>query len=78
MESTKLTPYVNVLDPDFYVDPWAAYGWLRDEAPAFWDSARSFGRSRATTTSSPSKRTASGIRRTSVRGPTSTSAPTVQ
>ncbi len=30
-------PYVNVLDPAFYVDPWAAYRWLRDEAPAFWD-----------------------------------------
>src|SRR5947209_18398971 len=30
-------PYVNVLDPDFYVDPWEAYRWLRDEAPVFWD-----------------------------------------
>jgi len=30
-------PYVNVLDPDFYVDPWDAYRWLRDEAPCFWD-----------------------------------------
>jgi cholest-4-en-3-one 26-monooxygenase len=28
---------VNVLDPAFYVDPDAAYGWLRDEAPVFWD-----------------------------------------
>jgi len=26
-----------VLDPGFYVDPWAAYQWLRDEAPVFWD-----------------------------------------
>lgn len=28
---------INVLDPDFYVDPWNAYRWLRDEAPVFWD-----------------------------------------
>jgi cytochrome P450 family 142 subfamily A polypeptide 1 len=28
---------VNVLDPAFYVDPWDAYRWLRDEAPAYWD-----------------------------------------
>jgi len=31
------TPRVNVLDPAFYVDPWDAYRWLRDEAPVFWD-----------------------------------------
>jgi cytochrome P450 family 142 subfamily A polypeptide 1 len=31
------TPTVNVLDPGFYVDPWSAYAWLRDEAPVFWD-----------------------------------------
>ncbi len=31
---------VNVLDPEFYVDPWASYAWLRDEAPAFWDPAQ--------------------------------------
>ena len=30
-------PVVNVLDPAFYVDPWDAYRWLRDEAPVFWD-----------------------------------------
>jgi cholest-4-en-3-one 26-monooxygenase len=30
-------PTVNVLDPQFYVDPWSAYRWLRDEAPVFWD-----------------------------------------
>jgi cytochrome P450 family 142 subfamily A polypeptide 1 len=30
-------PHVNLLDPVFYVDPWAAYRWLRDEAPVFWD-----------------------------------------
>jgi cytochrome P450 family 142 subfamily A polypeptide 1 len=28
---------VNVLDPQFYVDPWDDYRWLRDEAPAYWD-----------------------------------------
>ena len=28
---------INVLDPAFYVDPWDAYRWLRDEAPVFWD-----------------------------------------
>ena len=42
---TRLTevdapPTVNVLDPEFYVDPWAAYRWLRDEAPVFWDPAQ--------------------------------------
>ena len=31
------TPYVNLLDPQFYVDPWAAYKWLRDESPTYWD-----------------------------------------
>jgi cytochrome P450 family 142 subfamily A polypeptide 1 len=35
--SLATTPHVNVLDPQFYIDPWAAYGWLRDEAPVFWD-----------------------------------------
>ena len=30
-------PSINVLDPGFYVDPWDAYTWLRDEAPVFWD-----------------------------------------
>ena len=28
---------INVLDPEFYVDPWDAYRWLRDEAPVYWD-----------------------------------------
>ncbi len=28
---------INVLDPEFYVDPWQAYRWLRDEAPVWWD-----------------------------------------
>ena len=31
------TPHVNLLDPHFYVDPWAAYKWLRDESPVHWD-----------------------------------------
>src|SRR5947207_2343022 len=30
-------PYVNLLDPEFYVDPWDAYRWLRDNEPVFWD-----------------------------------------
>jgi cytochrome P450 family 142 subfamily A polypeptide 1 len=30
-------PYVNSLDPQFYVDPWDAYRWLRDEAPVYRD-----------------------------------------
>jgi cholest-4-en-3-one 26-monooxygenase len=33
----RAAPSINVLDPEFYVDPWEAYAWLRDEAPAFWD-----------------------------------------
>lgn len=28
---------INVLDPEFYIDPWQAYRWLRDEAPLYWD-----------------------------------------
>jgi cholest-4-en-3-one 26-monooxygenase len=28
---------VNLLDPQFYVNPDAGYRWLRDEAPVFWD-----------------------------------------
>ncbi|MCK9923054.1 cytochrome P450 [Frankia sp. AgPm24] len=31
---------INVLDPEFYVDPWESYRWLRDEAPVFWDSVQ--------------------------------------
>jgi cholest-4-en-3-one 26-monooxygenase len=30
-------PRINVLDPAFYVDPWEAFRWLRDEAPVYWD-----------------------------------------
>ena len=32
-----VTGGINVLDPDFYVDPWDGYRWLRDEAPVYWD-----------------------------------------
>ena len=28
---------INVLDPQFYVDPWEAYRWLQDQAPVFRD-----------------------------------------
>lgn len=31
------TPYINLLDPQFYVDPWDAYRWLRDNSPVHWD-----------------------------------------
>lgn len=31
------SPNINVLDPEFYVEPWASYRWLRDNAPVFWD-----------------------------------------
>ena len=37
MASIAAQPRVNVLDPEFYVDPWDAYRWLREEAPVFWD-----------------------------------------
>ena len=36
-EQTALPRTINVLDPDFYVDPWESYQWLRDEAPVYWD-----------------------------------------
>ena len=31
---------INVLDPEFYVDPGDAYRWLRDHAPVWWDPAQ--------------------------------------
>jgi cytochrome P450 family 142 subfamily A polypeptide 1 len=40
MDTSTTAHHVNVLDPDFYVDPWDAYRWLRDEAPVFWDPAQ--------------------------------------
>jgi cytochrome P450 family 142 subfamily A polypeptide 1 len=30
---------LNVLDPEFYVDPWDDYRWLRDHAPLYRDEA---------------------------------------
>ena len=30
-------PYINLLDPSFYVDPWDAYRWLRHNDPVHWD-----------------------------------------
>jgi len=37
MTSVAIQREMNVLDPRFYVDPWEAYRWLRDEAPVYWD-----------------------------------------
>lgn len=34
---TRAPRTINVLDPQWYVDPWDDYRWLRDEAPAYWD-----------------------------------------
>jgi cytochrome P450 family 142 subfamily A polypeptide 1 len=31
------TPTINLLDPRFYVDPFDAYRWLRDNSPVHWD-----------------------------------------
>lgn len=36
MTATEM-PYVNLLDPQFYVDPWSAYRWLRENDPVHWD-----------------------------------------
>jgi cytochrome P450 len=30
-------PYINLLDPQFYVYPWDAYKWMREHEPVFWD-----------------------------------------
>lgn len=30
-------PSINLLDPSFYVDPWDAYRWLRENDPVHWD-----------------------------------------
>lgn len=37
MTTASADPQVNVLDPQFYVDPWDSYRWLRDNAPVYWD-----------------------------------------
>lgn len=34
---TVAEPYINLLDPDWYVEPWDAYRWLRDQSPVHWD-----------------------------------------
>jgi cytochrome P450 family 142 subfamily A polypeptide 1 len=34
---TVVTPYINLLDPEWYVDPFEAYRWLRDHDPIHWD-----------------------------------------
>jgi cholest-4-en-3-one 26-monooxygenase len=36
----KRPDQINVLDPEFYVDPWDSYQWLRDEAPVWRDPAQ--------------------------------------
>jgi cytochrome P450 family 142 subfamily A polypeptide 1 len=35
--SSTSTPPVNLLDPQFYVEPFDAYRWLRDHSPVHWD-----------------------------------------
>lgn len=35
--TTTDAPLINLLDPDFYVDPYDAYRWLRDNSPVHWD-----------------------------------------
>ncbi|MEX1218611.1 MAG: cytochrome P450 [Acidimicrobiales bacterium] len=36
MTATEM-PYINLLDPQFYVEPWGAYRWLRENDPVHWD-----------------------------------------
>jgi cytochrome P450 family 142 subfamily A polypeptide 1 len=35
--TTTEAPSINLLDPAFYVDPYDAYRWLRDNDPVHWD-----------------------------------------
>jgi cytochrome P450 family 142 subfamily A polypeptide 1 len=37
MTTLLTTPTINLLDPEFYVDPWESYRWLRDHSPVHWD-----------------------------------------
>jgi cytochrome P450 family 142 subfamily A polypeptide 1 len=37
MENLAAVQSINVLDPEFYVDPWEDYRRLRDQAPVYWD-----------------------------------------
>ena len=77
MTADVATPRVNVLDPEFYVDPWDAYRWLRDEAPCFWDPVqRLWAISRYDDVMAIEKSTARATRRSRGRGRTSTSATT--
>ena len=67
---------VNLLDPQFYVDPFDAYRWLRDEAPVHWDPVqRIWGISRYADVS-PSRSGAPRTRRSTAPAPTPTSATT--
>lgn len=34
---STVAPYINLLDPEFYVEPYDAYRWLRDNSPVHWD-----------------------------------------
>jgi len=36
--TTTEAPTINLLDPGFYVDPYGAYRWLRDNDPVHWDA----------------------------------------
>jgi cytochrome P450 family 142 subfamily A polypeptide 1 len=35
--SSTSVPPVNLLDPEFYIEPFDAYRWLRDHSPVHWD-----------------------------------------
>jgi cholest-4-en-3-one 26-monooxygenase len=37
MSTTTSAPTINLLDPEFYVEPFEAYRWLREESPVHWD-----------------------------------------
>lgn len=37
MTAAPVAPPVNLLDPEFYVEPFDAYRWLRDHSPVHWD-----------------------------------------
>jgi cholest-4-en-3-one 26-monooxygenase len=34
---TSVIPDINLLDPEFYVEPWESYRWLRAHSPVHWD-----------------------------------------
>lgn len=38
MTTAETRPYINLLDPKFYEDPYEGYQWLRDNDPVYWDS----------------------------------------